>query len=223
MKWVEAARPLDLARQALPETAEFVALDLARVKRMSEGEKAVLSDIAKDSAQLRDFLQLESGSGVSGPFLAFHSLAIGRLDEALKHAAGSPEMVSDISLLVAASEGSSSQLAFLQLAQPVAEDTTLLRAWYLLALAASYGRDTTTYAAAVIKRSPEVKEWITEFDRMVRGNPALFEAHVGRLPVRGKGYAYAAAVIVLGNRAPAAWRESAKRLLFIVERPYFRQ
>ena len=36
------------------------------------------------------------------------------------------------------------------------------------------------------------------------------------------GNAYAMGVILLGPRAPAAWRDGAKRLLFVTERPYFK-
>jgi hypothetical protein len=36
-----------------------------------------------------------------------------------------------------------------------------------------------------------------------------------------RGQAYSAAVIALGASAPPSWRESAKRLLFVNERPYF--
>ena len=37
-----------------------------------------------------------------------------------------------------------------------------------------------------------------------------------------RGAAYAAGVVALGQSAPSEWREGAKRLLFITERPYFR-
>ena len=36
-----------------------------------------------------------------------------------------------------------------------------------------------------------------------------------------RGQAYSMAVVRLGNRAPPAWREAAKRLLLPHERPYF--
>jgi hypothetical protein len=37
-----------------------------------------------------------------------------------------------------------------------------------------------------------------------------------------RGNAYAMGVILLGSRAPAAWRDGAQRLLFATERPYFK-
>ena len=35
-------------------------------------------------------------------------------------------------------------------------------------------------------------------------------------------YAYTMGVIVRGSNAPLAWREGAKRLLFVTERPYLK-
>jgi hypothetical protein len=34
--------------------------------------------------------------------------------------------------------------------------------------------------------------------------------------------AYSTGVVILGSRAPEDWRRAAKRLLFALERPYFR-
>ena len=39
--------------------------------------------------------------------------------------------------------------------------------------------------------------------------------------IEWRGQAYAAALVILGPRAPAAWRRGADRLLFVPERPYF--
>ena len=47
------------------------------------------------------------------------------------------------------------------------------------------------------------------------------ELGLGRDPEL-RGHVYAAAAVALGPRAPAGWRESASRLLFAAERPYFK-
>ena len=44
----------------------------------------------------------------------------------------------------------------------------------------------------------------------------------GAVQMEIRGLAYAGGVVALGQRAPDEWRETAKRLLFITERPYFR-
>jgi hypothetical protein len=41
------------------------------------------------------------------------------------------------------------------------------------------------------------------------------------MPPYFRGQAHSIGVIMLGARAPAAWRRGAKRLLFASERPYF--
>ena len=40
--------------------------------------------------------------------------------------------------------------------------------------------------------------------------------------LRARGAAYAAATVLLGNATPQAWRDAAKRTLFVAERPYFK-
>jgi hypothetical protein len=220
-QWGDAAKALDLARKKLPETAEFVALDLARVKRMSEGEKAKLADIMRDSEQLRDLLKLETGAGISGAFLAYKSLAQGKFAEALQHASGSPELQSEMTLLVAASEGASSELAAKVLNQPVTEDIPAPNAWYLLGLAARSQVNTAPYRALIVKREPDLEELVNQFDGLARVNPAQFETQLLRVPFTQRRFIYAAAVIALGDHAPVKWREYAKRMLFAAERPYF--
>jgi len=53
-------------------------------------------------------------------------------------------------------------------------------------------------------------------------NLSAAEQQLSGLPLAARGQAYSVGVIVLGGRAPAAWRHAAKQLLFAPERPYFK-
>lgn len=218
--WSEAAKALDYARQQLPQVAEFVVPDLARVKRVMEGEKTSLAALANQSGQLHDLLQLESGKDVTGPYLAYSSLARGQLAEALHQANSSPQVLSDITLLVAASDGASRAAAIRALDQPMADAPSSASIWYRLGLAAREGRDTSTYTKLLGSQTREQAAFAEQFNALIR-NPKKFESEMRNLSFEQRGYAYAAAVIALGDRAPARWRQTAKRLLFTIERPYF--
>ena len=53
-------------------------------------------------------------------------------------------------------------------------------------------------------------------------DPAALEAIASRAMLATRGHLLAMGVIVLGDRAPASWREEVRALLFAPERPYFR-
>jgi hypothetical protein len=220
--WKGAAGAFDRARKALPEMSEFVAIDVARIRRLFDGERTGLVDVAGDSLQLRNFLQLETGKGVDGPYLAYAALVRGDFAAALTHAAGSEDVQRDISLLVAASDGGESRLRAEVLARPVTDESSRGQPWFLLGLASRERRDTSPYRAAIIERNPDSKEFLSHFEEWSRGSPALFESRLTGLDIAERGYAYAAAVILLADDAPAVFRERAKRLLFAVERPFFK-
>jgi hypothetical protein len=220
-QWAEAAKALEVARKQLPETTEFVALDLARVRRVMDGEKATLVDILRDSEQLRDLVQLGSGQDVTGSYLAYQSLASGRLDEASQRSLGSPLVQSEISLFVAASEGANPDLATKALARSLTDVTPSGHVWYLLGLAARQGVNTAPYRDLIVKREPGLQQLASQFDGQARINPGLLETQLKGVGIAERGYVYAAAVIAMGVDAPAGWRENARRLLFPAERPFF--
>jgi hypothetical protein len=143
------------------------------------------------------------------------------LDEALQLAGTTSQVQGDILILVAASDSVPSELAPKVLLQDKAENLTPEKAWYLLALATKTGRDAERYRTELEKSVREKKDLIHNFDSLAHGKPALFEDALVGLPPVERGHAYAAAVIILGDKAPRLWRENARRLLFPPERPYF--
>ena len=219
-RWAEAVKALDLAQKKLPQMAEFVVPDLARIERMLGGETTNLAALAQHSDELHNLLQLESGKGVTGPYLAYRALAQGKLAAALQYAKGSADVSAQIALLVAASDGARSMAAKTVLDQPMSDTPAPADVWFRLGLAIREGRDTAKYRAFLSKNMPGHAQLAEQFNVLIR-NPAKFENDMHNLSVEQRGYAYAAAVIALGDRAPARWRQNAKRLLFPVERPYF--
>ena len=53
-------------------------------------------------------------------------------------------------------------------------------------------------------------------------DPAVLEAIAARGSLYLRGQALAMGLVVLGERAPARWREEVRAILFVPERPYFR-
>jgi hypothetical protein len=68
-------------------------------------------------------------------------------------------------------------------------------------------------------QSQQVWRFMSKLQR--GGVAAVSEADLQGLQPPQRGFAYSAAVTALGAAAPQAWRDGAKRLLFVTERPHF--
>jgi hypothetical protein len=123
-------------------------------------------------------------------------------------------------VLVAASDGASPELAAKvnglpqDPLSPSARFTRLgleLRAGRAVDVAEGLSGLTDTDAAALSSfvRAVLARD-LGEAERALRG-----------ASVTVRGYAYSIGVVALGERAPAKWRDGARRLLFVPERPYF--
>lgn len=91
---------------------------------------------------------------------------------------------------------------------------------YALALARRTGRDESPYLQALTS-SGDNSDILVKFLAAV-DTPESSEILLEGLGVRKRATAYAAAVILLGEKCPIEWRKLATHLLFIAERPYFR-
>ncbi len=224
-QWQEAADKLGRASENLT-LQETVTVDLARVRRMlaRDGLSAQIRTLAERSVVLKSLLNPPSADAEPTE-QAFSKLAAGHLDEAIKLAEGTPaEAV--ITRLVAASVGASTQ-QIARGADPastaVALDTDTM--WSSMALAAREGRTLKPYED-YIAGSP----WRIELDDIARikrflklalaGKSADAEAALHDLPPFLRGQAYVMGVVARGSRAPQAWRDNARFLLFERERPY---
>ena len=95
--------------------------------------------------------------------------------------------------------------------------------WTALALALRERKDPAPFVAAIREYKDDTAEKMLAFITAARSSPNAAEAEqlLDGLPIEGRGQAYAAALVILGARAPAQWRQAADRLLFVPERPYF--
>lgn len=169
-------------------------------------------------------LALESGQGAEGtPFAAYRHLAQGDLQRALGMAATDQELAARMLRMVGASDGAGPDLTARMLALPLDQGADDLSLWTTLAVAAREGRATAALREAVLASDSKEDQAIARFfDAVLAGaSQADAEAALGDVDMRSRGIAYSTAVVLKGKRCPSEWRESAKRLLFAAERPFF--
>jgi Zn-dependent protease with chaperone function len=221
----DRALPLLEKAASIPEAAAWIIPDVARLKRgAGTGTPQVLQSLASRSGYLEMLLALESGTGTEGsPAVAYRHLATGDLNQALKVAESEPGMLPQLLPLAAASDGADAETIRRALALPAATDRDSVGAWMLLALTARTGGDVAALRRAAVASEKEEGAALAAFFDAVRSgaDSRAAEAALGEVSPRGRGIAYASAVVLLGARCPEQWREQAKWLLFAAERPYF--
>lgn len=221
----DKALPLMEQLSLMPEFAEGVAPDLARLKRsMAQASGDQLAALADRSSYLANMLALETGKGTDGtPFAAYRYLSEGDLPGALGMAATDDELSQRVLRLAAASDGATADMVDRMLALPSGSGMDGMTAWTSLAVATREHRNATALREAALASDPDDAAAIATFFDAVHGgaDQATAEAALGSVSLRSRGIAYATAVILRGQQCPAAWRDSAKKLLFSPERPYF--
>jgi hypothetical protein len=204
---------------------ERFALDTMRLRRISSRDgDAPSGDLTQQSNTLRYYLSLVSGTGLQpGSDMAYHRIARGELDAAMKEQVPNPQEGARILRLAAASDGASREVIDRALALPLDQGFDADTMWAALGLALRERRDPAPYIAAIREYKDQNAEKVLEFITAARSstNPADAEHLLDGLPLEARGQAYSAALVVLGTRAPAEWRRGADRLLFVPERPYF--
>jgi len=224
--WQAAVAPFDAAIRALPSMREGFSIEAARVKRMASPMlgSAALTMLAPDSHQLDLALRIEAGnSDLKPPFLkAYSVLATGQIAQALDLAKSDPDTAARLLWLAAGSEGADPALMQRALAQQEGIDLGTL--WIAAALAARSHKDVTSYLKELPLAWQGHRQAMLDFIAAVQSGqkPEKAEALLDDLEPDLRGNAYAMGVILLGPRAPATWRDGAKRLLFATERPYFK-
>jgi hypothetical protein len=224
-RWVQAQVLLEQARLQVPALADFLAIDVARLRRMVAGaEPASLDDLERDSALLGFLRATETGAGFEqSPLLAYRELASGRLAEALDRAAGAMEPYARVLRLAAASDGASAELVTRALELPLPQGIDHDTIWAAIGLAAREKVPLEPYyefASKVVR--VDVPAMRTFIEAIRSGTaPESADAALEGTHMKSRAHAYSAAVILLGNEAPAPWRERARRMLFAYERPWF--
>lgn len=227
-QWQEARQAWEQARRASPVTARIVAMDLARVRRMTATTADVsLNDLFEYDDSLRVFVEMDFGTGgESETSRAYLQLAQAHPDQAvdiLRQTSNKTESVLRILRLAAASENASPSVIESTKLLPGTDGIDVDSMWSAYALALR-----EHFPAGPIEKAvkdypdpgvPAVLKFITSVQsgEMKNAEPLL----KGVTP-HLRGHAFSMAVILLGDRCPVNWRETAKRLLFVGERPYFR-
>lgn len=210
----------------LPALAEQCALELARVRRLQQGSGAELQDLASRYQSVRVAHMFESGAGLQpgSEAEAYPQLARGRVAEAASKAGKGPD-AARVLRLAAASDGAPDALAQQASRLPAGAGIDNTTFWPALGLALRRGEDVQPLLAHLQEPGfpPPVQQALQQFVDVLRTSRDVqqAEAAAAQLPVALRAQVYVAGVVALGPKAPAAWREYARRALFVGERPYF--
>lgn len=223
--WPEAQAALEKAIRVLPAATTRLAPELVRIRRLrGEADGQVLRGLSQIPNWLHATLALEGGEALTDPEAkAYQALARGQLAQALQLVRGQGKVEARLLRLVAASDGAPAAAVAQALALAPEQGSDDATIWFAAALALKSGSDPEPYLRLLGAEAGEGLRAIGEFVSQARRgqSPAAAEQALVGLTPDMRGYAYAMATIVLGGKAPKAWRDGARRLLFASERPYF--
>lgn len=223
--WQQALSAYEVVRRKLPPLANGVSIDMARIQRLLSNDRAnVMKELGNKSEDLRRLLALESGEGLGdSPYRAYPELARGNLERALKLAHDKPQSEARVLRLAAASDGASAALLEKALALPMDQGLDESTVWAAMALAIRARQDLAPFEAAVRQVASRQADTMLRFAEVLKNEapPEEAERLLAGLPPELRGHGYSMGSVVLGTKAPKAWRDGAKRLLFASERPYF--
>jgi Zn-dependent protease with chaperone function len=234
-RWETAIAAFDQARQATPAVREEATLQEARLLRMTGAPLSRLAALRPNSERLAQWLAIEDPSHAfgneDGPLMrAYAALARGGAATLSAGDGVDPRAVDRWLRLAAASDGAAPELVRRALALPLDRGVDHDTFWFAAALALREHGDVAAVErrleddlrALPSERADEARRLWRLLQAAVRsGAPALSEESLRGLDPEARGRVQAAAAVALGARAPAAWRESASRLLFATERPDF--
>jgi hypothetical protein len=200
-----------------------ITLRLARLRRvLATGERgAKLGDLARESAQLRLFEELETGPRPDGALAGYWYLCHGQPQPAADAAGDDADLV----LLAAGSDGAPAALVERALALDIGTLSPHAAA-VGFALAARSGKEPLPYLERLVAQHGDGGARVQAFLEALRADPeAAIAAADTRLlgcDAQTRAIAYVAAAILLGDTCPPAWRDHARRALFPAERPYLK-
>lgn len=214
LRWDEARAALETARTQLHPVADSAGLDLARIERLQSGSLDTNRERALQvsSPSLEYLIGQETDAG-------YQSLHAGRLAE-VQNAAGDER--GRLLRLAAASAGADAALVQKALSLPADEalDSGTLGA--ALGLALREHQDATDLQTRLIDAyGEESARRMQRFaESVLHTDTDTAEAELRGLSPLPRGQALVVGCILLGKRAPPAWKQAAERLLFKAERPY---
>lgn len=202
---------------------DSAAVQIARVRRLVSGvQDADLSDL-RDSVELGQRLQLETGEGMQGTeFFAYSRLSDGRLEEAYR-LAGEANADNHILVLLATSVGARDEWQQRVLEIPPAELESPPDLIYLAALASRLEQPFDKYLDHYKQqRGQEEFSLVDLFVKLREAGPMeSFANELTGYDTWERGAILSAATILFPEQTPDAWKDTAKRVLFVAERPYF--
>jgi hypothetical protein len=231
-RWREAVARMESARQKLPAASESILDDEARIVRHAGLASPTLDQLQAGSAKLKFVMGLEgaTAAGVERDPLsqAYADLAQGRFME------GQSKLPSDVDAaarwlrLAAASDDAPADLLKQFLAMAPESGLDDITVWTTAGLDMRLNKDTGSlqawlqaHADVGPQRESSSRMWQALTAVRARGAEGLSEQSLQGLMPRERGLVYAAATTALGRQAPVVWREAARHLLFVSERPYF--
>ena len=224
--YLQAQPKYEHARKRLIAMRRYLSLDVARLRRLNSADGNLdFADLAANSDQLSMFLMIETGRDTAGTALEpYHSLARGDLDAAMLQAKKLNDGSERVLRLAAASEGATRAMIEAALALPLGDTEDFGTAIAMYGVAARHQRDTSAYLAHLEKMMGSQGKPVLTFLESVRAgaDPEQSRATLPQSDFSVRLQAIQAAVIMLGPRAPPAWRKEASRGLFVGERGYMR-
>lgn len=226
-RYPQALVTLAQARKSVPELAELVAMDEARLQRFIHPEDSrALTALAQQSKALRMQLALERGQEADVPDFPteYAELTRGNLPAAQRAAAKDPARAQRLRWLLAASDGAPADWAEQVLAKPLGDEFDGSTLFAAVGLALRQGRDPQGYLAKANLPDRDDIRPMKQFVELLRtrsSDVAAADKLLLQMPIELRARACSIGVIALGKKAPRAWREMATRMLFASERPYF--
>jgi hypothetical protein len=183
-----------------------------------------LQELAGKSQDLRLNLALEQGQDLgTAQMTAYQQLQRGQFAQAQQSGQENPQSWPRLLRLLAASDGASPELVRKALALPDRAGLDQGTLWSSVALAMRQNQDPSPLLQALPSGREAQAKAVMNFLQALRKNGGRLdpEPWLAGLTPELRGQAYNAAVILLGNAAPRAWRDMASKLLFVTERPYY--
>ena len=229
-QWAEALTLLDQAvkrADSHPALRPRIAEDALRVRRLLAPRP---TDAAVDD--LGAFPELVTRAGVESwttppntalpEHLAAWLLQSGEVEGAATSSGVSEAWAPTLAVLVGASEGADTGQVQAALAVKPTDLGPGPAAIVALALATREGQDRGPWLG-VLAPLELPSALLDALSLDLRKDPARLDAAVLGLGPEERGAARAAGVVLLGDAAPAAWRQEARALLLVDERPYLRR
>lgn len=224
--WPQARGAYERAGARAPFLSGVTIDDLARIRRIEQGEGVSIDDLAARSSFLQMQQLLRTGKDIppGSATFGYIEMSRGNLDKAFGIANADPRSSVRLLVFIGASEGASQQQVAKALdasqAMTVGDFESLLPG---VGLAIRHGRPVDKPLALLKYLSPEDAQRMRAFVQVLQTSkdPRQAEAALDGLTPQYRAQAYSAGLVVLGAKAPAQWRTFVKRALFPVEHPYF--